>query len=357
MATILGSIALAATLALMLLVLRSVLVWMLIALLVAMVLNPAVEKLSSWMPRGAAIALVMLAAVSVAAGFALVIVPPFVEQASALVYSLPDLLERARASSCFQRLDDRWAIGVALTRLLDRMPEMAAGAAAPIMQLVGGLMRLSFAAISIAFLTLFMLINGPSLLSAGAALLQPASRARAERLWRGVYRATSRYAVGTGALALVAGAFATLTLAAVGVPFFLPLGASLVFLDLIPFVGAISGGLLLMVATGLSAGWLRAFAVLAVFAVYQQIEGHLLLPLVHHRTVRLPALGVAVALLIGYELGGILGVLVAVPLAGALRLMAHEILEAREARRERAEAPQLGPQVGPGAGEAQRARP
>jgi len=127
-------------------------------------------------------------------------------------------------------------------------------------------------------------------------------------------------------VALFAGTVATLTLAAAGVPYFLPLGASLVFLDLLPFVGAISGGVLLTLVTGLTAGWLPAVVVLAIFVVYQQLEGHLLLPLVHHRTVRLSALGVAVSLLVGYELLGILGVLLAVPVAGALRVLADELL-------------------------------
>jgi predicted PurR-regulated permease PerM len=347
MATILSSIALAGLLVVLLFVLRDVLVWLLLALFAAMILNPVVERLSGLMPRGAAIGLVMVSTVAVAAGFAVLLVPPFIEQVSDLVSSTPALAERVRQNPHFRRLDDRFALGAALNRFLFDLPGLAAGATTPVLQLLGGLMRFSFAAISVGFVTLFMLVSGPSLLASTARLLGPLARARATRLWRGVYRATARYALGTGLLALVAGALATLTLAALGVPYFLPLGASLVFLDLIPFVGAIIGGVLLTAVTALTVGWLRALVVLGVFVVYQQLEGHLLLPVVHHQTVRLSALGVAVALLVGYELAGILGVLLAVPLAGALRVFAQELLAVRDEHRQE-HAPRPPPARSPG---------
>ncbi len=333
MATILGSMAIAGLLATLLFVLKDVLLWLLIAFFLAMVLNPVVDRLSVWMPRRASVVLVMLVAVGTTVGFAWLILPPLLQQMSELVSRAPELAAQLRSHPRFQRLDDHLALGAAVERFLHDLPAALAGASAPLLQLVGGLMRFSFAAVSIAFVTLFMLLSGPSLLAQAAGLFRPPARARAARLWRGVYVATSRYAVGTGAIALFAGGVATVTLAAAGVPYFLPLGASLVFLDLIPFVGAITGGVLLTAVTALTAGWLEALVVLFVFVVYQQLEGHLFLPVVHHRTVRLSALGVAVSLLVGYELAGILGVLLAVPIAGALRVFAQELLAVREEHR------------------------
>lgn len=329
MAVVLSSLAVAALVGLALVALAELLLWMVVALLLAMILNPLVDHLSTHAPRWLAVTLVMAGLLALVAGLMVLIVPPFVAQARSLAVNAPALLERLVQSQLVERLDGRFGMRAGLERFLKNAPDAIAGAATPFLRFMESLVRVFYAGISIFFLTLFMLLNGPAALRGGEQLLKPNARGRAEKLFLKISQATSRYAIGTAALALLAGAVATLALLLIGVPYFLPLGASLVVLDLVPFVGAISGGVLLTLVAGATVGWLRALVLLAVFSLYQMLEGHLLLPLVHRRTVRLSALGVAVALLVGFELAGIVGVLLATPIAGALRIVARELLSAR----------------------------
>ncbi len=336
MATVLASVAAALLLALALVALRSVLLWLAIATFIATVLNPAVERLSARIPRGLAVAAVVLGGLGVLAGFVLIILPPLLQQVRDLAESAPSLIQSLERQPWLQRLERHLGLGSAIGGSLKGLPDYLAGAAAPLLHLVGGVFRLGLATLSVFFLVIFMLAGGPSALDAGLHLMEPPARARAERIGRALYRAMSRYALGTAAIALLAGAAAVATLAIAGVPYFLPLGLLLVALDLIPFAGAITGGALLTAATAATVGWLRAVVVLAVFTVYQELESHVLLPLVHRRTVRVSALGIVVALLVGYELAGLFGVLLAVPAAGALRIVAREVLALREERRRQA---------------------
>ena len=338
MATVLASVAGAALLGLIVLALRSAILWIFISFFTAVVLNPAVEHLSRRLPRGLSVALVVLAALGGLASLIVLLLPPFLQQVRELAERAPSMARDLAHNAYLERLARRFGVDAALGGSFKSLPDYLAGAAPPLLHFVGGVFRLGLAVVSIFFLVIFLLLGGPHSLQAGLCLLDPLARARIERLGRSVYRATTRYALGTGAIALVAGAIAVLTLALAGVPYFLPLGVALVVLDLIPFAGAITGGVLLTLVTGATVGWLRAVVVLVVFTLYQEVESHVFLPLVHQRTVRVSALGIVIALLVGYELGGLFGVLFAVPVAGALRIFARELLALREERRREASA-------------------
>ncbi len=336
MATVLASVAGAALLGLIVVALHSAILWFFISFFTAIVFNPAVERLSRRLPRGLSVALVVLAALGALAGLVVLLLPPFLSQVRELVERAPSIARDLGNNAYLVRLARRIGVDASLGGALKGLPDYLAGAAPPLLHFVGGVFRLGLAIVSIFFLVIFMLLGGPQSLRAGLCLLEPLARARIERLGRSVYAATTRYALGTCALALVAGVVAVVTLALAGVPYFLPLGVTLVVLDLIPFAGAITGGIILTLVTGATVGWLRAVVVLAVFTLYQEVESHVFLPLVHQRTVRVSALGIVIALLIGYELGGLFGVLFAVPVAGALRIVARELLALREEHRHEA---------------------
>ncbi|MBI5545065.1 MAG: AI-2E family transporter [Deltaproteobacteria bacterium] len=333
MATILASIAMAAVTGLLIITLRSALLWIFISFFIAVVLNPVVDGLAARMPRVVGVALVLGVALAVLAGIGWLAVPPFVEQVRGLVDTAPSAIERFGRSPGMEELEARYHLTTALNRFLRSLPDLLSSAAQPLLSFAGSIFRLGIASISIFFLVLFMLLSGPQALRAATDRLPTPARERILVAGQKIYWATTRYALGTGFLALLAGTVATATLAIAGVPYFLPLGVTMVFLDFIPFAGFVTGGLLITVVTGATVGWVKALAVLAVFVVYQTLESHLLLPVVHHKTVRVSALGIVVALLIGLELAGILGVLFAVPVVGALRIVVREVLAAREEHR------------------------
>ncbi|MGC4117329.1 MAG: AI-2E family transporter [Myxococcales bacterium] len=333
MATILVSLGLAVLAGLVLVTLRSALLWLFISFFIAVVLNPPVERLSRRLGHALAATVVVVGVLAAVAGIAVVAVPPFLQQVSELVTSAPTSVERLAQSPSIKAFEHRFGLGDSLNNFLRALPAHLTGAVQPVVAIVGGAFRLGLAVISIFFVVIFMLFSGPQTLRAGLKLLEPTVRSRVETAGRKIYWATTRYALGTGFLALLAGGMATATLAIAGVPYYLPLGVAMVFLDLIPFAGFVTGGLLITVVTGTTVGWIPALVVLAVFVTYQGIESHVLLPIVHRKTVRVSALGIVVALLIGLELAGILGVLFAVPITGALRILLREVMAAREEHR------------------------
>ena len=116
-----------------------------------------------------------------------------------------------------------------------------------------------------------------------------------------------------------------------GVPFAVALGLLVAILDLIPLAGATLAAIIVGIVAflhSIPAG----IVVLAFFIVYQQIENHVLQPVIYGRTVQLSPLAVLIAVLIGAEIAGILGALGAIPVAGAIQVI---LVDALETRRER----------------------
>ena len=135
-------------------------------------------------------------------------------------------------------------------------------------------------------------------------------------------------ASGAVSISLIGGAVTTVTLLLLGVPYFLPLGLVMAVLGLIPFIGAFLGGVLIIGTTFASAGTHAGFIALAVFLVYQQVENHLLQPFIQRRTLRMNPLLIALAMLAGTAFAGILGALLALPVAGALQILAQDLSRA-----------------------------
>jgi len=131
---------------------------------------------------------------------------------------------------------------------------------------------------------------------------------------------------------VIAGLLATVVLLLLGVPFAIALGLLVGLLDLIPLVGATAAAVI-VVAVGFLHSVLAGIVLIVFFIVYQQVENHVLQPLVYNRTVALSPLAVLISILIGAELAGILGALAAIPVAGAIQVV---ILDFLRARRERA---------------------
>ena len=127
-------------------------------------------------------------------------------------------------------------------------------------------------------------------------------------------------------ISLVAGTLSTIVLFAVGSEFAVALGLLVAVLDLIPLAGATLAAILVSTVIFIETDWLRCVIVIVFFVAYQQFENHVLQPLVYGRTVQLSPLAVLCAVLIGAQLAGILGALLAIPIAGSLIAIVREIL-------------------------------
>ena len=179
-----------------------------------------------------------------------------------------------------------------------------------------GVVSAVVAMLTIAFLTLFMLLEGPAWVERFYSLLPEPSQPRWRKVGRDIYRTVGGYVTGNLAISLVAGVGSTIVLLVLGVPFAVALGLLVAILDLIPLAGATIAAILVTTVAFLDSTP-AGIVLLIFFLLYQQLENHVLQPLVYGRTVQLSPLVVLIAVLIGAELAGVLGALAAIPVAGS----------------------------------------
>jgi predicted PurR-regulated permease PerM len=190
---------------------------------------------------------------------------------------------------------------------------------------VGSAVNTGAAIVFVAFLTLFVQLGGRQWFDSLTELAPSSARGRIRRAGKGISTAVGGYVTGNLLISVVAGTVATLVLLATGVPYAVPLGLVVAILDLIPLVGA-TLGTVIVAAVALQKGVLTTVIVVAALVVYQQIENHSLQQVVYHRTVKLSPLAIALSVAMGAELGGVVGALLGIPFAGALKAVANELV-------------------------------
>jgi len=163
-------------------------------------------------------------------------------------------------------------------------------------------------------------------------LVPPEQQARWRWIGSDIYRTVGGYVTGNLLISLIAGGLTTIVLLIMGVPYAVALGLIVAILDLIPLAGATIAALLIGIVAFLHSVP-AGIVVVGFFIVYQQIENHLLQPVIYGRTVQLSPLAVLISILIGAELAGILGALAAIPVAGSIQVI---LLDWLRDRRERA---------------------
>jgi predicted PurR-regulated permease PerM len=313
---------------------RQVITWFLIAVLFAIALMPAVDLLERrGLPNSAAVSLVCLAALVVVGLIAWAFIPPLVQQTTALIEKLPDAIHQITAGrGPLGFLQSDYGLADKAREALEHQTGGSVlGFTAPALGIVKGVLTAVAATVAIFFLVFFLLREGRRWVEAGLDLVPAASRPRWERILAGVTRTIRGYVTGNLLISLIAGLVAFVTFEATGIPYAVPLALLVAVLDLIPLVGA-TIATVVAAAVALAQGIVPFVIVLAVLIVYQQIENHLLQPFVYGRTVQLSPLTVLVAVLVGGEIAGIVGALIAIPIAGSLQVVLLELIAARRER-------------------------
>jgi predicted PurR-regulated permease PerM len=185
--------------------------------------------------------------------------------------------------------------------------------------------------LTILVLTFLMLMEGPSM---GTFLLDLFPERRAERIRRvgaDAAKAVTGYMAGNLLISLIAGVAIYIWLRAFFLPFALVLALWVAFADMLPLVGATVGAIPAIFVALLDSP-AAGIATLGFFIVYQQFENHVLQTTVMSKTVKLNPLGVLLAVLAGVELAGLLGALLAIPLAGAIQVVARDVWDQRRGR-------------------------
>jgi predicted PurR-regulated permease PerM len=315
---------------------RQVLTWVLIAIFLALAMNPAVNWFQNHGIRRRGLA-TGITAVLVLAGFAvlgLLFIPTLVGEVNGFAHALPgyvDDITHRRGRLGF--LESKYHV---TQRVQDAVQEGGAsrilGLSGTALAITKGIITAIVAIVTIMFMTVFMLLEGPAWVERLYALLPEGSRDR----WRGVgdeiYKTVGGYVTGNLFISVIAGITSTLALVALRVPYAVALGLLVAILDLIPLAGATIAAIIVC-----SIGFLHSLAagiiLIVFFIVYQQIENHLLQPLVYSRTVRLSPLAILISVLVGAEIAGVLGALAAIPVAGTIQVLLRAWLEERRKRR------------------------
>jgi predicted PurR-regulated permease PerM len=306
---------------------EQVLIWVLVSLLLAMALNPAIEALQrrGIRHRGAAAAIVYLLATAVIAGIGALILPTLIQQVGDFVNALPGYvhdLTTGRGPLGF--LETKYHVVERVQKAVSGGGSGAAsslaGGATAALDVTRSVVTFIAAVVTITFLTLFMLLEGPRWVSSSIELLPAERRAEAREIADDIYHLVGRYVTGNLLISLIAGTATAIVLLALGVPFALALGLLVAILDLIPLAGATLAAIVVTLVA-LTDSVTSAIIVAVFFIVYQQIENHLLQPLVYGHTVRLSPLAILLSVLIGSQVAGIVGALVAIPVGGTIQIL------------------------------------
>ena len=323
-----------------------VITWIFVALFLALALNPAVSALEQrgWR-RGLAITATFLALFLIIAGLAALVIPQLVSQISGFVDAVPGYVhDLTRGKGPLGFLERKYHIVEKLRQASSAggATKLAGGAGA-VLSLTRSVLTGVVGVVTIIFLTIFMLLEGPAWWQRGLALVPPESRPRWRNVGYQIGRTVSGYVSGNLVISLTAGLTSAIVLLIMGVPFPLALGLLVAILDLIPLAGATLAAIVLA-AVGFITSIAAGVVILAYFVIYQQVENHILQPLVYGRTVQLSPLVVLIAILIGSQLAGVLGALGAIPIAGSLQILLIDWLRHRRRARD-----DLGEEEQPGA--------
>ncbi len=304
-----------------------------IALFLSLALDPAVDFfVCRGLSRGAAVAAVFVLALLTVVLLGLVIVPPLIDQISKFVDALPGLVaDLTKGHGPLGFLETKYQVVERVRSATSGQGSSVSGAAAPVLSVVQGVASTVIGVIIIAFLTLFMLLEGPEWRHRFEELIPERNRAPVARVGAGIYKAVGGFMIGNLLASFLAGVVAAIILVVAGVPYAVPLGLFVVLIELVPFVGPLVATIVLT-SVALTQGVVPGLIVLGAILVYHMIEGHTLRPMIYGRAVRLSPLAVLIAIVLGTEIAGILGALAAIPVAGTVQVVFAELIAHRDNR-------------------------
>jgi predicted PurR-regulated permease PerM len=309
---------------------RAILVRILIALFIAVSLDPAVRLLTRrGMRRGVAVTLIFALAFALAAAFLLSVIPPLVTQFGNLVDDLPGYLARLQDRSAqFRELNDRFNVSDQLQGLVGTLPSRLGSG---LLGFTGRVFGAVFNGLTVLVFTVYFMADMPRIRAGVVRLFPVERRARARQIVDLVVDKVGGYMIGNIIISLIAGVVSFVAFTVLGVPFALPLAFLVAICDLIPMIGATLGAVIgVTVALFATSLWPTTVLVAAFFVAYQQLENYVIAPRVLKTTVELGAAAVLIAGLIGATVLGLVGALMAIPVAAAFSVLLNERLTAHE---------------------------
>jgi predicted PurR-regulated permease PerM len=307
------------------------------AVFLALALDPAVSLIQrAWprggtMPRVLAILLVYLAGLAAMVFLVLHVFPPIVHDIEGLAKKLPgyvhDFENWANDNKQFQDLNAKYHITAKLSQEGATLPSHLGSGASTLGSFTVSLLEHLLAAITVITLTFFLLLDGRGMVERGTGRLPTIQRDRARRIADRVAEVVKAYVSVNLLLAIAAGFLTWAFLEAEGFHLAVPLAVLVAFLDLIPLIGPTVGGFSVFIVLLIDGGPGDAIVWLIIFLVYQQLQDRIIQPLLYKGGALKvnPAVAI-VAVIVGANLAGVLGALLAIPTAASLGVVIDELV-------------------------------
>jgi predicted PurR-regulated permease PerM len=313
---------------------RSVLGMLFIAIFLAVALGPVVEFFERRkIKRGLAILITYILLLGAVFGLGLLVVPPIVTGVNDFVGNVPGYVEDLRDSKTFREYDDKYDVTPKLKEQAEKLPTHLADAATGLRSVTVGVFGAIIQLVTILVMTFFLLLDGKRMLAFAFRELGPERGGRMQKIGEDVYRAVGGYVAGNLLISLIAGVLSYLVMLILDIPFAVPLAVLVAFLDLIPLVGSTIAGAIIGIVAAIVGFPGKLIAWVIFLVVYQQVENNVIQPVVYRKTVAIHPLIVIVAVLIGGSLLGVLGALLAIPVAATVQIVVKEWWQLRRARR------------------------
>lgn len=308
---------------------------LIVAFFLTLALNPVVEAVTRrGLGRGWAVAVVFLGVLGVVTLIGWVVIPPVVQQSTELAQNAPSMLDNLLKNPWVQDVDHRYEI---VKRIHEEVTKRASEGSlwSGVFNGVLGAGRIIasgiFSVLTVLVLTLYFLASLPAVKQAAYAMVPASRRPRIISLAEEIMRRVGSYAIGQLAVATINACCAWVMMTLLDLPFAAVLAVAVGFLGLIPMVGATLGASIVALAAFFDEPK-KALIVIIYFVIYQQLENYAVMPRVMQRTVAVPGAVTVVAALAGGTLLGILGALLAIPVAAGLLLLYEEVLVPRQRR-------------------------
>jgi predicted PurR-regulated permease PerM len=304
-------------------------VLILVSLFLATGLNPAVEALRRRnLSRGSAVAVIFSSVILFVIFFAFVVVPPVVNQGSNLIENAPQLLDDLMKNGTINSLNDQFGL---IDTLQSRLNSVTSDGTL-LISTFGGVIGVGqtilsgfFTALTILVLTLYFITSLPQAVSLGLSLVPASRRERVGKLTNAVIERIGLFVGSQILIAAMAGVFVVLLASILGMPSPIAIGMIVFVVALIPLIGHFIGsGVVTLIA--LTQSPLIGLIAFVAYVLYVQIENYVVTPRIMKRTLSVPGAVTIISALIGSSLLGLVGGLLAVPVAASIILILDEVV-------------------------------
>jgi predicted PurR-regulated permease PerM len=302
-----------------------------ISLFLALALMPVVDALDTRIriPRAALILLVYLLLIAAVAVIGYVVVPSLVKEVGQFSHDAPRYAADLRHNGTFRHYDNRYHISAKLVKDAHRLPQLLGDLAGPLKDVTVQAFSFIGQLLTVLAITFLLVLHGRQYVNLGLSLTGDRSE-RYRQVIIKVNRAVAQYVLGNITISVLATIATWIVLSILGVPYALALGIVVGFFDLLPLVGATLGAIVVAIAT-VTVDFPTATIVWVVFiVVWQRFEDYVVQPLVYGRSLKVNPIVTIVSVLAGAALLGILGALLAIPIAAAIQIVLGEWWSSRK---------------------------